>query len=117
MGPPLSRPSLPYERLTTARAWRIVVYALAAVLILLLAGFAVQLAQPPDRHASIRVETLPGLSNAEDSRIERVRWDAQTGRTAIDVWQPDGTLRRYYVTEGERGIELSGGEEASPESP
>ncbi|MGC9316625.1 MAG: hypothetical protein ACP5KN_01145 [Armatimonadota bacterium] len=112
-----SRPSLPYERLTTARAWRIVIYAIAALLTFLVAGLAVHLARPPNTQAQIRVETPPGLGNAWQSRTERVEWDSRTGRTTIDVRMLDGTLKRYYLTDAQHGIELSENEEAPPARP
>ncbi len=114
MGPPPRHPT--YIRLLQgAGARRILVYILAGVLVLVSGLTAVRLARPADPYDSVRVERLPGISGDETAETTNVRWDAETGRTSIDVRESDGVVRRYYLENEGEGLHIWGGEEAPPE--
>lgn len=83
---------------------RVLVYILAAVLILYAGLTAVRLAAPPDPYGPIRVETLPGYSGTPGAEPTKVTYDAATGHTVLEVTQPDGSVKRFRVTrQGEEG--------------
>jgi len=81
----------------SARLRRALIYLLAAALVITAASVGVRLGLPPDPYAPVRVQRLPGALSQEGQTTTQVTYDAQTKRTAIEVRQPDGTVRRYHV--------------------
>jgi len=94
-------PRTPQERLSRllggARLRRLVVYAVAGVLVVYAATTAVRLARPPDPYGPIRVETVPGAPGGSGMEPTRVTYDARTGQTILEMTGDDGSVRRYRV--------------------
>ncbi len=111
-----SRPPVPLEQsrlLSGTKLRRSLVYLIAAALVLLAGTMAVRMALPPDPNARVAVETLPGLANTADAETTAVKWDVETGRTAIDVRESDGAVRRYFLEPADGGgLRIWGGDEA-----
>ena len=101
-----------HKLVASARSRRALVYVLAAALVVAAALGGVRLASPPDPHARVRVQRLPGAPSDGGRTTTEVTHDLKTNRTAIDVRQPDGTVTRYYVDESEGQWQV----EAAPET-
>lgn len=112
-----TRPPVPLEHsrlFTGAHLRRWMVYALAGLLVVVVATLAVNMARPPDPNRTVSVVTLPGLDSPEQARTTGVGRDPQTGTTTIYVRGSDGVIRRYFVQPGEGGTTIWGGNEAPP---
>lgn len=99
----------------SARPRRIGIYLLAAVLVVVIGSWAARLARPPDPYGAITVTTLPGITDPENTQTTSVRWNPETGRTTIDVREPDGVVRRYVVQSENGELTIWGSAEAPPE--
>ena len=97
------RPRTPEERLSRllggARLRRLMVYAIAGVMVLYAATTAVRLARPPDPYGPIRIEALPGAPASSGMEPTKVTYDAKTGQTVLEVTGDDGSVRRYGVSQ------------------
>ena len=90
-----------YHRLMMGAGLRRVgVYAMAALLTIIVGLIAASLARPGDFPGRVRVEGAARSGAATRS----VGWDGEQGRAVVDVEEGDGTVRRYYMqkTDDER---------------
>lgn len=89
--------------LAGAHLRRVIVYAIAGVLIVAVALGAVRLATPPDSY-HVPTRSLPGAGPGAETT--GVQWDRETGETTIEVRETDGTMRRYRVNATEDGLRI-----------
>ncbi len=90
-----------YHRLMMGAGLRRVgVYAMAALLTILVGLIAASLARPGAPPGRVPVEGAARSGAATRS----VGWDGEQGRAVVDVEEGDGTVRRYYMqkTDDER---------------